>query len=64
MNRHPASHAWDTFSADNPGLFEGSAQGVYLENRIRVAFDVGWFSALARLNQPYDAPTGAATKEE
>jgi len=39
--RHPDSIAWDRFERENPGLFEGSPEGVYLRNRIMRAFLAG-----------------------
>lgn len=43
--RHPAALAWEAFSAANGQLFDGSADGRFLANRLERAFLKGWDAA-------------------
>lgn len=43
--RHPCSLAYDRVKRERPEWFNGSADGVYLANRIQEAFEAGWFEA-------------------
>lgn len=45
MKRHPAAIAWEAFAGNNKRLFEGTASGEYLENRLRHAFSCAWDAA-------------------
>lgn len=52
MKRHPAALAWDAYKAANPNALDVSTltPGPYLENRIRSAYEAGWFDAVQAMN--------------
>ena len=43
--RIPSVVAWQHFRQSRPTLFAGTAEGIYLQNRIEEAFYEGWNAA-------------------
>lgn len=42
MKRHPLSVAWGRFKGDFATLGQGPIDGIYLWNRLQIAFEAGW----------------------
>jgi hypothetical protein len=54
--RHPAALAWEAFRTSHASVFNGSAEGRYLENRLSHAFQAGWDAAEQAVRQALTIP--------
>ena len=56
MKRHPAAIAWSRWilSAEGKGCAKGKTEGVYLENRLSLAFQAGYDAAVKLLTVPVE----------
>ena len=43
--KHPAAEAWERFKLSHCAIFNGKAEGKYLDNRLSRAFSEGWTGA-------------------
>lgn len=52
--RHPSSLAWERWRQAYQTIFAGPIDGVYLKNRIQLAFESGWFAAEKAVTEALD----------
>lgn len=48
---HPVVLRFQRFKGEQAPLFEGLAHGLYLENRLNVAFNAGWKACLQAIRE-------------
>ncbi len=47
--KRPCVMAWDKFLEEHPTFMAGTTSGEYLKNRLRAAFESGWYEAERRV---------------